>query len=158
MNPYTQLNNKALTEEQIKLSIDYTKTILNKKVPVIWFIRNATGSFITLLERKEVNEDLLVFYDGRIWCEEKNLQGSDTPNGFVSWNETLLEIASHVYYVLDQQNGISLITKTRETEGITGVHELIINWAKEFENMNIGREWDGEFFEEIEKFVKLKNS
>lgn len=34
----------------------------------------------------------------------------------------------------------------------------IIGWAKEFEALNKGREWDGEYMEEIESFFKTKIS
>jgi hypothetical protein len=42
-------------------------------------------------------------------------------------------------------------------QGGTGLfYELATVWTDEFEAKNKGREWDGEFFEEIDAFVEGK--
>lgn len=71
------------------------------------------------------------------------------PNGFTSWYETMIEIA----WLWDYEH-----TKFYDQNGTGGVYEKIREWTDEFEELHRGREWDGDFFEEIESFVVKKNS
>ena len=49
------------------------------------------------------------------------------------------------------------VVKTiQETKGTTGFYELAKELTYEFEKKFEGKEWDGEFFDEIEKFIQDK--
>lgn len=42
--------------------------------------------------------------------------------------------------------------------GCTSLYDLSICWAVEFDKLHNGREWDGEFFDEIDRFMQRKLS
>jgi hypothetical protein len=75
-------------------------------------------------------------------------------NGFDSWYETHHEIVAAMTYNLNlpQYNG-----RAREIEnaqGTGGLYELAKELTDKFENANENKEWDGEFFDEIELFLE----
>ena len=75
-------------------------------------------------------------------------------NGFDSWCETHHEIVAAITYNLNlpQYNG-----RAREiegTQGTGGLYELAKELTDKFETLNGDREWDGEFFDEIENFLE----
>lgn len=59
---------------------------------------------------------------------------------------------------LEDQNSDTEINRVQGTQGSTGLYVLAQQWADEFEELNKDREWDGEFFEEIEQFCATKNN
>jgi len=63
-------------------------------------------------------------------------------------------IQSHLRHYMDDK---SLIYDVYAKQGTGGMYELAIDWTNEFEEQNIGREWDGEFFDEVEEFCYTKN-
>jgi hypothetical protein len=75
------------------------------------------------------------------------------PNGFQSWAETHHEIVSIVTLEIQAPISMPISLQEIEMQGTGGIWELCIRLTDEFEEMNRGREWDGEFFEEIESFV-----
>lgn len=79
------------------------------------------------------------------------------PNGFESWHETHYEIVVAITMELahddDREN---LIKKTIREKGHGGLYELASDLTDEFETKNKNREWDGEFFEEMEAFLNEK--
>lgn len=77
------------------------------------------------------------------------------PNGLTSWYETHHEIVRAIA-IADDRETSSLLKKIHETKGIGGLYELAENLTDEFEKLNDGREWDGEFFDEVEKFSEEK--
>lgn len=82
------------------------------------------------------------------------------PNGFTSWYETFYEIVTEIAVYLDKWNGHandSRIVRALSEQGRGGQYELAKAWTDEFELINVGRQWDGEFYEEVEEFFKSKN-
>jgi hypothetical protein len=80
------------------------------------------------------------------------------PNGFACWQETHYEIVSLVERELSKDNPSGVIGHIYERQGIGGMYELAEDWTDEFEQNNQGREWDGDFPDEICEFVKRKNN
>jgi hypothetical protein len=79
------------------------------------------------------------------------------PNGFDSWIETHFEIVSYITTEISKDKFDSKLVETRhEEQGKCGMYGLAEELTDEFEELNKGREWDGEFFDEIEKFIKEK--
>lgn len=79
------------------------------------------------------------------------------PNGFESWQETHFEVVSYIEQLRSQAIIESnLINEIQETKGTGGFYELAEELTDEFEKLNEGREWDGEFFDEIEDFLGKK--
>ena len=76
------------------------------------------------------------------------------PNGFASWQETHYEIVEHLTLTLDKEG--SMAERVHNNMGIGGLYELAEDLTDEFEELNNGREWDGEFFDEIELFLNKK--
>lgn len=87
----------------------------------------------------------------------KTTAEKEFPNGFESWQETHYEIVAML--TLDIERGKNKATEISETEGTGGLYQLARQLTDKFENLHKGREWDGEFFEEIEYFYaqELKN-
>jgi hypothetical protein len=79
------------------------------------------------------------------------------PNGFASWQETHYEVVAAITNEIAYDNGRdNLIYKTLRENGHGGLYELAEGLTDEFELLNKGREWDGEFFDEIERFLDEK--
>lgn len=78
------------------------------------------------------------------------------PNGFTSWAETHHEIVSAVTLVIERGRITSELEEIQLMSGHFGITEFCIDLASEFEELNRGREWDGEFYEEIESFINQK--
>jgi hypothetical protein len=69
------------------------------------------------------------------------------PNGFSSWQETHYEVVSTMTFYLHNHPEIVI-------DGGTGwLYELAEKWTDKFEELNKNREWNGEFFEEIDDFM-----
>lgn len=98
-----------------------------------------------LIDKKELKKSLQKVYES---LSEK------FPNGFESWKETHFEVVTHLTRSADFSG--SLANKRREQQGIGGLYELADELTHEFESANVGRNWDGEFFDEIEEFLKNK--
>lgn len=78
------------------------------------------------------------------------------PNGFDSWQETHFEVVSYIGTLRMEVNE-GLVKETEDTEGTGGLYELAKALTDEFESLNAGRNWDGDFFDEIESFLNSKN-
>ena len=78
------------------------------------------------------------------------------PNGFASWQETHYEVVQAMTkeWMKDQPRG--LVKERHDMQGHGGLYELAEELTDEFENLNKGREWHGEFFDEIEVFLDSK--
>jgi hypothetical protein len=82
------------------------------------------------------------------------------PNGFTSWQETHYEIVSMISFQtrLPDSQQSELIRDTYAAKGTGGMYELAEELTDEFETLNEGRIWDGEYFDEIEEFINQKFS
>lgn len=85
-----------------------------------------------------------------------NNQLPKMPNGFRCWMETFYEVVSYIERANSSPRD-SYIKKVREKEGTTGLYDLAEQWTNEFEELNEGRQWDGEFFDEVEDFCTDKD-
>lgn len=79
------------------------------------------------------------------------------PNGFSNWQETHFEIVCAIAIELNKDTFDSKVIADRhEAQGRGGIYELAEELTDEFEAKNEGREWDGEYFDEIDLFIKEK--
>jgi hypothetical protein len=86
---------------------------------------------------------------------KNNLMAKEFPNSFTSWQETHFEIVQAI--TLNYTQGPSGVVRERhESQGHGGLYELAEELTDEFELKNEFRQWDGEFFDEIELFIKQK--
>ena len=76
-------------------------------------------------------------------------------NGFISYKETLIELSMNAHREM-RKDQLVLIHTTAEREGRGGIYSILHDWAMEFEQKNKGREWDGEFLEEVDAFFEEK--
>lgn len=79
------------------------------------------------------------------------------PNGFTSWVETHHEIVTYITRKLQESAGGEILN-VMNTRGTGGIYELAEDWTDEFEEVNEGVNWDGEFFDEIDYFCYTKNN
>ena len=80
------------------------------------------------------------------------------PNGFESWYETFYEIVRNMCWIdFDlRKKEYPLFEKTHAEEGTGGLWQLTKELTDKFELLHKDREWDGEFFDEIEKFLEIE--
>jgi hypothetical protein len=79
------------------------------------------------------------------------------PNGFDSWQETHYEVVAEITRIALADEGFGLVNETATTQGTGGLYELAKQLTDEFETLHAGRDWDGEFFDEIWEFLATKN-
>jgi hypothetical protein len=74
------------------------------------------------------------------------------PGGFEAWAETYFEVVAAITRVLDG-NGESKTAALYAEDGRGGMYVLAERLTDEFENTYRRREWDGDYFDEIENFL-----
>lgn len=86
----------------------------------------------------------------------------DFPNGFISWQETYFEVVDSLSGILrldSFQHGskeFKWLTEEYDNGGRGRMYELAEEWTDEFEKLNEDREWDGQFYDELDEFLKEK--
>lgn len=78
------------------------------------------------------------------------------PNGFSAWQETHFEIvqAITIEHMKDEPSGI--VAERHAEQGHGGLYELAEELTDEFETRYANFEWDGNFFDVIEDYIKEK--
>jgi hypothetical protein len=84
------------------------------------------------------------------------MENKEFPNGFTSWQETHFEVVQRITqeHLKDEPQGI--VKERHEAQGHGGLYELAEELTDEFENLNENRDWNGEFFDEIDEFLQEK--
>jgi hypothetical protein len=109
-----------------------------------------------------VDSEIRVFiWDKASALEDEDSEDSDEetlPNGFNSYSDTLCWISYHLALIM---NGVEYdvppaLSIKYEMFGMMWISDAATAWALEFERMNAGRDWDGEWYEELESFVTSK--
>ncbi len=77
-------------------------------------------------------------------------------NGKHSWQETHFEVVSAISYISRMDKPYGIVGEMIEGQGTGGLYELADNLTDEFETLFEFKQWDGEFFDEIEKFLNDK--
>lgn len=78
------------------------------------------------------------------------------PNGFASWQETHYEVVKAIEVEQGKDAPKGIVKERHEAQGHGGLYELAEELTDEFEKLNEGRKWDGEFFDEIDEFINKK--
>jgi hypothetical protein len=77
------------------------------------------------------------------------------PNGFYSWAETHHEIVSIVALAMQDPMEMPMsLEEIQMEQGSIGITKLCIRLTDEFEELNRGREWDGEWIDEAYEFTR----
>lgn len=76
------------------------------------------------------------------------------PNGFQSWQETHFEIVTAIALELNKPEPVGVAAEWRESQGSNGLFSLAEELTDKFENLHLGREWEGDFFEAITDFIQ----
>ena len=84
------------------------------------------------------------------------MENKDFPNGFESWHETHFEVVSFIALQYERDSVTSKVAEMHDRLGSGGLYELAESLTNEFELLSKGREWDGEFYEELESFLMQK--
>ena len=83
--------------------------------------------------------------------QKHELEDERFPNGLDSWKETHYIVSSRIESISDQ--GLNEVVNNLSTGERWDLAKLLTD---EFENQNSGREWDGEFFDELDDFINSK--
>jgi hypothetical protein len=77
---------------------------------------------------------------------------------FASWHQTHYEIVQWIQHELRKDKPSGVIGEDYERHGTPAMYNLAKQWTDKFEELHRGREWDCEFWDEVEAFVKHKNT
>ena len=77
------------------------------------------------------------------------------PNGFESWYETFYEI-THIIERHQDEGVKSLVWEVLGSQGRGGLYELAKKLTDKFELLHKDKEWEGEYFDEIERFLETE--
>jgi len=77
------------------------------------------------------------------------------PNGFVSWYETHHEVVEAITLALTKEDS-KVVMDIYAGQGHCAMYTLAVTLTDEFELLNKGRKWDGEFFDEVDLFLQKK--
>ena len=83
------------------------------------------------------------------------------PNGFTSWMETHYEVVAFIENHLNLPDSMqkgTLISIAQEQRGHGGLYELSEELTDIFESQNKDRDWDGDFFDDINQFMSDINN
>ena len=76
-------------------------------------------------------------------------------NGFESWYETFYLLTKEI--ILRKLKGEDqLIEAALNYGGIMELCSIVKKWTDEFEELNKGRNWDGEWMDEVNEFFRKK--
>lgn len=110
---------------------------------------------------KEVSlEDAMIFANKQFGLLEAYLHTHSPryPNGLTNWKETYYQFSTAIQNHLDTMPDVESVVQIRhEQQGSGGLWELADEWTDEFEKLHKGREWDGDYFDEIDAFFEKKN-
>lgn len=76
-----------------------------------------------------------------------------------AWLETHFEVVDAIATAtMDETWEYTMCAELGDSEGYnrTMLYDLSIQWTDEFEKLHEGREWDGEWMEEVWKFMENK--
>ncbi len=123
----------------MKLNIDL-KQLKQQKERLVW-----------LLMKDKLDKKTTEALDGILHLLDA-LQDQYEDGLIDSWIETFYQIAA----ILNYSEFEPLHTHIRDNGGMAELCTQTTIWTNEFEKMNEGRQWDGEFFEEVEAFMHTK--
>lgn len=75
------------------------------------------------------------------------------PNGFRSWKDTFYEVTKEIERMRDWLVMPKRLADIQAEQGRCGFYSLAEELTNKFENINVGRQWDGDFFDELEAFI-----
>lgn len=75
----------------------------------------------------------------------------------IDWIETHYEVVAFIDGIMSSDEPWGVVAERHDAQGRGGLYELSVEWTDEFQRENNDREWDGEFFDEIELFLTNKN-
>lgn len=78
----------------------------------------------------------------------------DFPNGFTSWLETHHEVVAYITQTSHFSG--SMANKAVTVDGTGALYELGEQLTNEFENLYKEYQWDGEFYDTIDDFLKSR--
>lgn len=102
---------------------------------------------------EEISEAKKVTFNSETVITQKMTEGIFA-NDFHSWQETHFEIVSYLNRTVDIVGSFAL--KIMEKQGTGGLYEIAMSLTNEFELKFKGKEWDGDFLDEIDKFLEEK--
>ena len=78
------------------------------------------------------------------------------PNGFESWTDTHFEMVQAITIEHTKKEPKGIVSDRHKAGGHCELYSLAVELTNEFEEKFKDKIWDGEFFDEVEKFIKEK--
>jgi hypothetical protein len=154
------MNNNTLTSKAIALlkgskimTIEGNALSLDNGIDIL--IDSPHFNEVKILNRTADNLPALCFNK-----EEATEPAPDLfPNGIDSWIETHYEVSAALNADAAKDQPSALVRQWQQAEGSRpGLYQIAKELTNEFENLNKGRQWDGEFYDEIDGFMDGKLS
>jgi len=109
------------------------------------------------------NEKRIIAFEGtpeqiKLLGELMNQSGKKLPNeiDIVDYQETHYEVVQAMTVELVKEKPCKVLDDIQSAQGHGGLYEFADEITKEFNHKNKDREWDGEFIDEIDEFLKNK--
>lgn len=134
--------------------IKAVKPIIGKGDTEIYVYDDESDPITDLLNGFIGHETYTELTEGEYTYLKRTTRVKEFPNGFDSWMETHHEIVEAMCVAVVKEK--SLAEKVRSDEGTTGLYKLAEDLTDQFEQLNEGRNWDGEFFDEVQEFATSK--
>lgn len=80
------------------------------------------------------------------------------PNGLRSWMETHFEIVSFINEIMSGPMTDGTIAELYEGGGIGTMYDLAFSLTEEWESAHVGRQWDGEWSDELREWLRSRLS
>ena len=78
------------------------------------------------------------------------------PSGFSFWRDTFYEMVQAITIEWLKDKPVKIIAETHDAQGHCGLYDLAEQLTDKFEKQNKDREWNGQFFDEIDAFLKIE--
>lgn len=78
------------------------------------------------------------------------------PSGFTNWHETHYFVSVHISETVDNENSVA--NHRLDKDGTGGLWELAQELTDQWEELQKGRQWDGEWMEELEAWLNAKDA
>jgi len=75
------------------------------------------------------------------------------PNGFPSWQQTHFEAVQAITEEWLKDEPAGRVGEMHAANGHSGLYDLAEELTDKFEALHAGREWDGDFYDEVEAFL-----
>jgi len=84
------------------------------------------------------------------------MENNTFPNGLRSWMETHFEVTCFINNIMAGDMTSGTIAELYEGGGIGTMYDLAFSLTEEWESAHVGRQWDGEWSDELREWLRSR--